>query len=292
MSNFNMAAAFSSGFAFVKENLVLCLIMAAIGVIVPQVMQLMVIGSDMAALMNPQSMAGAGGLAAMASLGASFFLVSIIGVIIQYGTMFAAWRGGLDNDVPLMSALVYGLIAGATSLIAIILVGIATVVPLFLIVGGSMGALISGGGEMPGAGTFAFAGLAVLLWALFMVWLSGRLIASGPWMADNASYNPFTGLANAWRLSAQGQWAIFGYLLLLLLVYLVFAFIIGIVTGASAAGAMMTGGADPAAGFGQIMTISTIIGIVVGIPIALVGYAITMGIYLSLRESNTESIFG
>ena len=155
-----------------------------------------------------------------------------------------------------------------------------------------MGALISGGGEMPGAGTFAFAGLAVLLWALFMVWLSGRLIASGPWMADNASYNPFTGLANAWRLSAKGQWAIFGYLLLLLLVYLVFAFIIGIVTGASAAGAMMTGGADPAAGFGKIMTISTIIGIVVGIPIALAGYAITMGIYLSLRESNTESIFG
>ncbi len=290
MRDFNMGTAWSDGFAFLKDNIQLCLIMAAIGVIIPNILNLVLVGGGIQSILNPEVFAsGATSIAEMSSIVGVIFFSATFGIIIQYGSYFAAWRGGLDNDVPLPQAILYGLIAGTTGIVAMILVGIIASLPLLLLFGGVMSSF-SGGAGNPGVGSIGITVLMVIAWFVFIIWLCARLIISGPWMADNASYNPFTALVNAWRMSAPGQWAIFGYLILLTIVYVVFAGIIGGVTGLAPFSAMS--GANPAAALNPFTIMSTIIGIIVGIPLALVGMAIPMGIYLSMRETDTESIFG
>jgi hypothetical protein len=285
MNNFSMSSAWSQGFGFVKDNLVTCLIFAAIAVIVPQLLQVAAIGGSAATMMSdPITM---GGLDNMASMMGVLGLVSILGAVIQYGMYFAAWRKGLQ-DVPMGSAIIYGLIAGLTSLLAAILIALILMLPLLLFVGGSVAAMTGGGDPLGGSGAAGlglFAIIATIAWFLFFIWFMARTIAAGPWMADNGAYNPFTGLANSWRMTGQGQWAIFGYLLLLFIGALIIALIFGGMLGVGMLGMM---GGDPTAAFG----IATLFGMVVGIPLTLVYIAIPVGIYLNLREEDSASIFG
>jgi hypothetical protein len=287
MNQFSMGNAWSLGFGFIRDNLVMCLILAAIGVIVPQVLQIAFIGGSAASMMADPTTLGVGGIEAMASMMGFLGIITIVGAVITYATYFAAWRNGL-HQVGMVSALIYGAIAAITSLLAAILIGFILILPFALVLGGLVG-ISAGSGMGSGVGTGLFTIVLMIAWFLFLLWFVARTIAAGPWMADNASYNPFTGLANSWRMTGPGQWAIFGYVVLLFIAVMIITLIITAVTGLGAFG-MMSGMGDgmSAASLGIIGIFSAVI----TIPLTLVYLAVPMGVYLNLREEDNAAIFG
>jgi hypothetical protein len=294
MAAFSLNDAWNEGVAFVRNNLQTVAIWAAIGAVIPALLQLVILGgvAGQQALMQ-QMIAGGEAGAALTAAGGGLIVVAIISQIVTFGSYFGAWRMGLAREaVAPPQAATYALGASLLSLllmIAVILIlAIALVIPLGVL--GAFGA--ERGSTGGGVGLLAGIGIALLLFLLIIplfLWLSARLAVFGPVMAEAGSINPLFGFAQSWRMTRDSQWAILGYLVLLFIALIVLGLIIGLISGV---GMMATGGLSTT---GQIGTgsliFSTVLGLIFAVPLAMVYIAVPAGIYRALQPDTTSDVF-
>lgn len=287
MNGFSIGEAWSQGVAFLSAHFRMILIYVAVGVLLPLVIQLLLIGGTMESLLNPQALMASGDnpLAAFGALGAGFVISAILGQIIQSASYYASWRHGLSGgaEEP-ASTVTYALGAAAMWFLATIAIAVAGA----LVIGIPLGLL--GAGAAAGGDASSLGGMVLLLVPvlLFLVlWLGARLSVIGPVMADARSINPLYGIVTSWRLTGPSQWPIVGYLVVLLIGFIVVSVILGMVAAIGMIGAGAAGG-EMSAG----MFIGTLIsGIIAGIPIALAYVAIPAGIYRTLVPNNAGEVF-
>lgn len=256
------------------------IILIGVGIFVPMIFQVIFGGS---AAVDPALLASGG----WAALGVTFFLLAILGTIIQVGSYYAAWRIGFAPDRETVgSALQYGLIAALPVLLVTIGFGLVILLVLGLLTGGALLPVLMGGGNpTDGAalGALGMLGLAMPLFLIFALWLSARLSVMGPVMAASRSYNPLTAIAESWRMTAASQWKLMGYFVLLAIAFFILAMIVGMVFGLS----LLAGGSP---GTGSII-MATILGALVGIPVAYLYVGVPAGIYRALGGDRTAEVF-
>ncbi len=289
MKNFTIGEAWSQGMAFLSAHFRMILIYVAAGVLIPQILQLAILGGSMDQLFNPQAMMANGGdpMAMFAGLGAGFFLIAIVGNIIQSASYYAAWRHGMSNGTEEPAgAVLYGLGAGAMSLLAQIALVVLLVIVIALPIGLLVGFGAAGGGSPAAMGGLALVLVPLLL--VFFLWIAARLSCLGPAMADARSINPLYGITTSWQLTRASQWSIVGYLVVLMVAALVLFMVVGLVAGIGMAGAMAAGGGEPGTG---VMLTTLIVAFVIGIPIALAYVAIPAGIYRALVSNDASDVF-
>ena len=287
MNGFSIGEAWSQGVAFLSAHFKMILIYVAAGVLLPLVIQLLLIGGTMESLLNPQALMASGGdpLATFGALGAGFFIAAILGQIIQSASYYASWRHGLSGGVEEpASTVTYALGAAVMWLLATMALGVAAA----LLIGIPLGLL--GFGAAAGGDASSIGGLMILLIPVLLflfLWLGARLSVIGPAMADARSANPLYGIATSWRLTGPSQWPIVGYLVVLLIGFIVLSMVLGMVAAIGMIGAGAAGG-ELSAG---VMIGTLISGIIAGIPIALAYVAIPAGIYRTLVPNNAGEVF-
>lgn len=252
-----------------------------VGIAVPTVLQLLLGGPAMDPAMFTS------GAASMAALGGTVFLLGVIGFIVQMGSYFASWRMGLaPGQDSVGSALGYGLVAALPVLL--VTIGFIIVVGLVIgvLFGGAMLPMLMGGDPTAAgaAGSVGMVFLALPLFFAFFLWLTARLCVMAPIMAAGRSYNPLPALAESWRMTAASQWKLMGYFVLLFIVAMILMMVLGLVFGVSA----LASGGEPGAGS---MMLITIVGALVGIPIAYLYVGIPAGIYKALGGGDRADIF-
>jgi hypothetical protein len=287
VNGFSIGEAWSQAVAFLSAHFKMILIYAAAGVLLPLVIQLLLIGGTLESMLDPQAMIASGDnpFAALGAFGAGFVVAAILGQIIQSASYYASWRHGLSGgtEEP-ASTVTYALGAAAMWLIATIVLVIAAVLLIGLPLG-LLGAGAAAGGDASSLGGL-FLILIPVMFFLFL-WLGARLSVIGPAMADARSVNPLYGIAASWRLTGPSQWPILGYMVVLLIGFIVLAMILGMIAAIGMIGAAGAGG-ELSAG----MFIGTMIsGIIAGIPIALAYVAIPAGIYRTLVPNNAGDVF-
>jgi hypothetical protein len=252
-----------------------------VGIAVPTVLQVLLGGPAMDPAMFTS------GAASMAALGGTVFLLGLIGFIVQMGSYFASWRMGLaPGQDSVGSALGYGLVAALPVLL--VTIGFIIVVGLVIgvLFGGAMLPMLMGGDPTAAgaAGSVGMVFLALPLFFAFFLWLTARLCVMAPIMAAGRSYNPLPALAESWRMTAASQWKLMGYFVLLFIVAMILMMVLGLVFGVSA----LASGGEPGAGS---MVLITIVGALVGIPIAYLYVGIPAGIYKALGGGDRADIF-
>lgn len=325
MNQFSLGNAWSKGVGFFGGQPAMhALILIVVGILVPAALQLLIAGG-LEGMANPLAMgqAGLGGLTALGGL--TVLLVMAAGYVLGIGSYFGSWRLGLGAGEDTGGAIVYGLIAGLlvvilfvglivlfgvlmsqasvtvgailfiatmmlllsaiyTAMAALVAVGMFLMLLLMLAFGATMNAIDPGMGLGEGGGAVAVViglGLAVLL-----LWLSARFCCVAPAMADRRSLNLALGFGESWRLTAEHQWRIMGYLALLGIVLVVILFVLSIVVGAGMVAGMGGGGGPPQVGAGAM-----ILGLLFGIPFAYLVVLVPAGIYRELRPAAPAEVF-
>jgi hypothetical protein len=316
MNRFSIGQAWSNATGFFSGNAAnFAILIIGIGVLVPLVLQWAITGNPMENAFNPALMgARGGGAAAMAGMGAAAVLVALASYVIQFGSYFSSWRLGFGPDGgDLAGASRFGFGAGAIYVGLLIATGVLTAViavaitpwlaiPLFFVIFGffvimfpalfgflailfflaAIFGAAAGGGMLPVGGAVGL--LIILLFAVGSLWLAARLCCTGPAMADAGEFLPFAALRRSWTLTAEGQWRIVGYFLLIGAILFVLLLVLGLVVGASIQSAFMTGSTP---GMGVVM-LGTFF---VSIPIAYFTVAVPAGIYRVVSVSNAGDVF-
>lgn len=283
MSNFDFGTAWSSAMDYLRANYQMLLIVVGAALLVSELVQLFLGGDSTGITMNAMTSALKDGdfsdLAAVSRAsggGVGAGLAGIIAGLLQGGAGFAAYRLGLahDGNETLGSAFLYGL--GAAVLTALLVVAVAVVAGIVIAV--PMVALGLSGGS-GGMGSFAGALIVILALALMVLlfWLIARLAVVAPAMAQARSMNPLYGLSESWRLTR-------GHALLILIYLILTGIALGIV-GIIGIGIMTVIGAM----LGPLAV--TLLVLIVTIPLAMVGNAITAGIYRTLAPRDMGEVF-
>lgn len=276
------AWSYATGF-FSGQAVQHAIVLIGVGIAAPLILQLLLGGG--ATMFDPAAMAeNSAGL--IAAMGATGVLLGIVNYVLQTGSYFASWRIGLTNGgEPVGAALGYGMIASLPVLllavVAVLLLGIIG----FLFFGSALTTLASGG--EPSSSALMGIGLAFFLIAplflLFLVWLAARLCCTGPYMADQRSYNVLAALGASWRMTAVSQWKIFAYFILLGVALIVIFMILGMIVGVS----LLAGGAP---GTGSMLGL--IIGaILLSVPMAYLQVGVPAGLYRALGGTNRSDVF-
>lgn len=317
MNRFSIGQAWSYATGFFSghaANHAIALI--GIGIVIPFVLQWLIVGNPMTNALNPAMMADP---TMMASMGVGLLVVSLLSYVLQFGSYFTSWRLGLgSNAADLPGGLRFGMIAAlvlvgmliATLIVAGLLAyavtpwlafpfilvlllyfvimypalfGFLAIICLLMAIFGSFAlssmAPMMGGGAGGGIGI-----LIVVLVGLLMLWLAARLCCTAPSMADREEYLPFEAMKRSWAMTAEGQWRIAGYFLLIGAVILVIAVILALIVG-SAFQSMVMGAGVPGMGTIILMTI------LVSIPMAYFTVAIPGGIYRALGQDDVSQVF-
>ncbi len=301
------------------------IILIVIGILVPALLQWGLFGATMATMMNPAAMMGGGFSSGMAG---GLGIVAVIGYILSIGSYFASWRQGLEPGEGIGSALSYGMIMGAITVVALIALAVLVAlvagllspwlaiifVPIFLVllmsvfpafgglfavamvllsvVGGALFAAMLGrgglGGEAGAGGGLVFL---FLLVGVLMLWLGARLSCVAPYLASIRSLNLLAGIRASWAMTAASQWAIMGYFLLIGLVLLVLLFIVGLVSAAGVAGSIQSNPGALAENAGGLGIGMVVVGLLYSIPMAYVAVALPGGIFKELNDSDAASTF-
>lgn len=320
MNRFSIGQAWSNATGFFSGNAAnFAIALIGVGVLAPMILQWILVGNPMTNAFNPAMMANGGALAA--GLGVTMLVVSLVAYILQFGSYFAAWRLGFGADAnDLADGLRFGAMAGGAyvglMIAALIVTGllayaispwlafplmlllllffvviypalfgfIAIVLLLAAAFGGfalsSMAPML--GGARGGAGGIAL--IAVLLFGGLYLWLAARLCCTAPAMAEQNEILPFGAMKRSWALTAEGQWRIVGYFLLIGVVLFVLALILGLVIGSSFQSMMMGGGVP---GFGSIILLT----LLVSIPLAYFTVAVPAGVYRAVSVQNAGEVF-
>lgn len=259
------------------------IVLIGVGIAAPLILQLLLGGG--ATMFDPAAMVeNSAGL--VAAMGATGVLLGIVNYVLQTGSYFASWRIGLTNGgEPVGAALGYGMIASLPVLLLAVVVVLLLGIIGFLFFGSALTTLASGGepssSALMGIGVAFF--LIAPLFLLFLVWLAARLCCTGPYMADQRSYNVLAALGASWRMTAASQWKIFAYFILLGVALIVIFMILGMIVGVS----LLAGGAP---GTGSMLGL--IIGaILLSVPMAYLQVGVPAGLYRALGGTNRSDVF-
>ncbi len=276
------AWSYATGF-FSGQAVQHAIVLIGVGIAAPLILQLLLGGG--ATMFDPAAMAeNSAGL--VAAMGATGVLLGIVNYVLQTGSYFASWRIGLTNGgEPVGAALGYGMIASLPVLLLAVVVVLLLGIIGFLFFGSALTTLASGGepssSALMGIGVAFF--LIAPLFLLFLVWLAARLCCTGPYMADQRSYNVLAALGASWRMTAASQWKIFAYFILLGVALIVIFMILGMIVGVS----LLAGGAP---GTGSMLGL--IIGaILLSVPMAYLQVGVPAGLYRALGGTNRSDVF-
>lgn len=276
------AWSYATGF-FTGQAVQHAIVLIGVGIAAPLILQLLLGGG--ATMFDPAAMAeNSAGL--VAAMGATGVLLGIVNYVLQTGSYFASWRIGLTNGgEPVGAALGYGMIASLPVLLLAVVVVLLLGIIGFLFFGSALTTLASGGepssSALMGIGVAFF--LIAPLFLLFLVWLAARLCCTGPYMADQRSYNVLAALGASWRMTAASQWKIFAYFILLGVALIVIFMILGMIVGVS----LLAGGAP---GTGSMLGL--IIGaILLSVPMAYLQVGVPAGLYRALGGTNRSDVF-
>lgn len=276
------AWSYATGF-FSGQAVQHAIVLIGVGIAAPLILQLLLGGG--ATMFDPAAMAeNSAGL--IAAMGATGVLLGIVNYVLQTGSYFASWRIGLTNGgEPVGAALGYGMIASLPVLLLAVVVVLLLGIIGFLFFGSALTTLASGGEPSSSAlmGIYLAFFLIAPLFLLFLVWLAARLCCTGPYMADQRSYNVLAALGASWRMTAASQWKIFAYFILLGVALIVIFMILGMIVGVS----LLAGGAP---GTGSMLGL--IIGaILLSVPMAYLQVGVPAGLYRALGGTNRSDVF-
>jgi hypothetical protein len=205
----------------------------------------------------------------------------------------------LRGEASVMPDIGWSVGAGFTAAFSMFVVGIALLIAFYIVIlifgliavaafgaagGFSADSLTDPAGVAGlGGGLIALIVIAYLLFYIAYFWFYGRLVAAGPVMAAERSFNPFSALAQSWRQTGPSQWVVLGFQLIVLFVPL---FIVGFILGFT--GAMS--GTGLASGIGVVGGLFIVLLYVVMI---FVGLALPYAVFRETSNlgSNSSDIF-
>jgi hypothetical protein len=225
------------------------------------------------------------------------FLLVFLFLPLFVGSQLIAWRHAyVRGETSVLGDIGWALGAGFTAAFSMLVVGIAVVIVMWIVLAILSLIAVAIFGAAGGFGPTAFtdpaasAGLGgglIALLAIFYIlfygayfWFYGRLIAAGPVMAAQRSFNPFSALAQSWRQTGRSQWTILGIQLLVLVAVIAIVAAIALAGGAGAAASDPTEASN---------TASLLIIIFVYPPMLLYSVALPYAVYRETGDHSAES---
>ncbi|QTD56712.1 glycerophosphoryl diester phosphodiesterase membrane domain-containing protein [Parasphingorhabdus cellanae] len=161
---------------------------------------------------------------------------------------FIGWRIALVRErESFISSFLYGIIAAFPSIFSLIILAVAFAV-LLVLIGLVLGAIagytltIETATTAPGVAVFIFYAIYVIMF----LFLCARLIVTGPVMAAERGFNPFSALATSWKLTKNNSMIIMLYLFLVSVAFTLLFGVVGYLTSLAAMAsitlAMIVGG--------------------------------------------------
>lgn len=243
MRKFDMAKAWSSSFAMLR-NYGLLVILSQVIVYVMMGVVGMFLFSGMTDLTTatmiddpdalPAMMAGRFGLVFLGML--VIFALSLAGY-------FIAWRIVLSPDEETFAdSVIYGLIASLPALFAFLAVYLVFILGFGLIgllFGFGLGGFAAGSVSTDGVG--ALGGLLNITFLIVFLFLAARFGTTGPVMASQKSFNPFSAMVTSWKITASNSVMLMLYLFLISVAFLVIYFVLAVIAVAVGAASMIAG---------------------------------------------------
>ena len=258
MEPISIRRAWSTGTARVREQWREVVAIAVAAVILPSLLNYLVLGSALEA-----SLSATDGLSGPLGV-AGIVVTSMAGAVLSGAGYMMAWRRLAQQGEGWGATIAYGVLAA----LAIGLLGMVVAGGFAMLFGLGIAGLFAGAAMGDSPPTFLFVLIPLIL--VGMVWLFGRLIVTGPAMADVPTYNLFRGLASSWRLTRVSQWKVAGFVV-------VISILSGIVSAMAGGAALLSGTslqqiAQPS--LGVILT-----SLIVQIPVFMLWVAVAEGLY-------------
>lgn len=216
MTKLDTNAAWKEASSLVSANRDVFLALAGVFFVLPS-LALTVIGGEPEVVpgMQPAQISAAIG----AFLASAWWLIGL-SLILQVSGMLAILTLMRDRTRPTVSEAIGGALQGLLPYLAASL--------LFAVVFGLVGglAIAIGGAVAP-----ALAAVAFLLVLCFGIFASIRLILIGPVIAVEGTRNPLTALQRSWSLTRGQFWRIFGFLALVVILFVVVLGVISLLVG-------------------------------------------------------------
>jgi hypothetical protein len=319
LDTFSIGGAWSFGFRLFAQRLRLnLLVLVGIGIVIPLGLQFALLG-QVIGMSGPFSGQSQAGLAASPLP----FILQLVSYFLQLLSYFTAWRLSFAAEQRLPPALLLGALAALLASVVVAIVGVpalfaiwasfssgipflgllvgliafmlvfaifytvpaaffATLAAVVLVLSMLFGAATGNVGmaaTLMGGGSGAVVVLFLVL-SLILLWVATRLSCTCAVMADWKSYNLFAAMRESWRLTLEDQWPIARYLLLIAGAMTLLVVLISVAAGAGAMALLQgggLGGAGPIAGLA--------LGLIFGIPFALLNVFVPAGIYRDLTRS-------
>ncbi|WP_447762352.1 hypothetical protein [Sphingopyxis panaciterrae] len=223
------------------------------------------------------------------------FLFAIIAAVILYAASMLIWRNGLrPGEAPNFGWALQAGPAFAFGMFVVFIAAYIVVMIIMFVLALIFGAAFMGAGSFSpsamqsgalGGGAIAIMILFYIAFAVFFIWLFGRLTVAGPVMADRLTRNPITGITESWRLTGASQWTIVGFYVLFFILSLVYGFVVGLIFGG-----IMGAAAGGGSGVGAIISM-IIMALLVYVPQLLLSFSIPMGIYRAIGQRASGDVF-
>lgn len=209
----------------------------------------------------------------------SIYLVSLVAMLIGFVGYLSMTAVLAERDRPNVVGAVLKTLKYFPSLIVATMVVLIVYAVGLVAVGLAIGALSVG----LGAGSVFLVIILVILYLLSLLFLAAKFALIMPVMVYERRLNPFGALARAWRLTSGNSWRLFGFFILLTLVYVA---IVGIATGSILAAFS----AAIAEGSTVARIASGVFGGLLGAAVSIASAAIIVAIYRQLAGPTDESL--
>lgn len=292
MTGFSLGRAFSETFAFMKHNWLSMLLWMGGAVLILALLFSVMVGGNFAALAS--GAADPENVAVIVGFLGQIVVFALIAMIVLYGAGMMIWRIGLsrngstgDIGWALLAGLTYAFAMFVVMLVAylFIVLVIIFVMVVFGVAGGGVGAFTDPANANLGGVMIAALIGAYLVAIIGILWLQGRLMAAGPIMADRRLANPFSAIAESWRLSAPAHWRILGFLIVFTIVSYAIFFILALIGG------IVVAAVGEESGEGGIAAM-IVLAITAYLPFLMLWISISPGIYRALGGSDdTAEVF-
>ena len=216
MAKLDTNAAWKEASAIVSANREVLLALAGVFFMLPSLALAVIAGEpEMIPGMKPEQM-----MAAMSEFYARWWWIILLSTVFQIVGLMAILTLMRDRSRPTVGEAIRSGLPGALSYLATQLV---VVVGLSLV-----GGLLIG---VAAAVSPALAVVVVLLFAVVMIFAVFRLLLVAPVIAVEGIRNPLTAMIRSWRLTQGNFWRIFGFVLLILILFAVVVGILMMVVG-------------------------------------------------------------
>jgi len=274
---FDMSRAWNDAIARISANREVMMVIAGVFFLLPSLVFSFFYSGTMTDLIASLPQSGEAPVVnatALESMGMTLFFVFLaIGLVQMIG--YTAMLAVLDDDRPTVGEALSRAIRFLPTLIGLLLLLIAVYFLVALLAGLVIGAIMAASGLV---------GLAILLGVIAFVgfcYLLTRISLATAAMVYERRLNPFSLLTRSWSLTGKDGWRLFGFYVLLFIVYMVISLIVGIVVGT----------------IGGLMGTGSIALIVVGLISGAVGAAantiftgVIAAVYRQLAGPSTENL--